>query len=56
MTEAKLIIKTDTACEDLLYYLTKLDRLTEDGKLRLQNKLKEVMVEVKFKPIDWGNE
>lgn len=55
MTEAKLIAKTDLVCEDLLYYLRQIDALTEEGKLRLRNKLKEVMVEVNFKKIDWSD-
>lgn len=53
MTEEKLISKVDIECEELLYRLTKIDSLTENAKLVMLNKLKEVQMEIKYKKYNW---
>lgn len=55
MTESDLIRKIDNACEDIDYYLLKFDKLTEEGKLTMKNRLKELQSEILFKKTDWGN-
>jgi hypothetical protein len=53
MTEGKLISKVDIACEELLHSISKVESITEDGKLILSNRLKEVQIEIKYKATRW---